>query len=57
MDDEDDCSHCSGSPWDCPVCCRMNEPYSYDEVTGEAIYKDLFTPIKEDINDKINKSE
>lgn len=55
--DDDDCNHCAGQPYDCPFCERMCEPYSYDEETGETIYKDLFTPLEEDINDKINSSK
>lgn len=43
MDDYEDCAAtCVGAPEDCTCCSRYCEPYSYDEETGEAIYKDLY---------------
>ncbi len=35
---------CQGAPFDCTCCSRMCESYGYDEETGKAIYKDLYSP-------------
>ena len=44
VSEDEECSKCSGAPFDCTCCSRMCEPYGYDEEKQEWVYKDLFRP-------------